>query len=173
MGWRLAAPPSFAFVSFEPAGRPTMKHSNSFSTGFTRRLLLSTFAALPTLIGPLRATSAQAQADPLPSWNDGPVKASITDFVARVTTQGSPNFVPVEERIATFDNDGTLWCEHPMYVQLAFALDRVKALLPLHPEWKEKQPFKAILEGDLKAVAESGERGMVEVVMATHAGMTT
>src|SRR5215510_6024748 len=100
-----------------------MRQVTSFSGGFSRRLVLSAMAALPTLIGPLRPTPAQAQADPLPSWNDGPVKASITDFVARVTTQGSPNFVPVEERIATFDNDGTLWCEHPMYVQLAFALD--------------------------------------------------
>jgi hypothetical protein len=94
------------------------------------------------------------------------------DFVAAVTRQGSPDFVPVPQRIATFDNDGTLWVEQPMYTQLAFALDRVKALAPEHPEWKEKQPFKAAIEGDMKTLAESGERGMLELIMATHAGMT-
>src|SRR3954469_11062492 len=117
--------------------------------------------------------AAYAQSDPLPSWNEGPTKKSITDFVARVTTQGGPDFVPVDQRIATFDNDGTLWVEQPMYVQLAFALDRVKALAPLHPEWKDKQPFKAVLDGDLKAAAASGERGVVELVAGTPAGMTT
>ena len=93
------------------------------------------------------SVSAQAQAaDPLPSWNDGRTKQSILDFVAAVTREGSPDFVPPPERIATFDNDGTLWVEHPMYTQLAFALDRVVALAPEHPEWKDKQPFKAVLE---------------------------
>src|SRR6185369_16732572 len=141
----------------------------------SRRVVLSALAALPALIGPLRPISAgaQAQTDPLPSWNNGPVKTSITDFVARVTTQGGPAFVPAEQRIATFDNDGTLWCEQPMYVQLAFALDRVKAMAPLHPEWKDKQPFKAVLEGDMRALAESGEHGLVELIMVTHAGMTS
>ena len=110
---------------------------------------------------------------PLPSWNDGANKRAITDFVARVTPQGGPDFVPPAERIAMFDNDGTLWVEHPMYTQLAFALDRVKALTALHPEWKNTQPFKAALEGDMKTLAESGELGMAELVMATHAGMTT
>ena len=143
----------------------------SFSV--SRRILLSALASLPVLIGPLRPISALAQADALPSWNEGPTKTSITDFVARVTAQGGPDFVPVEQRIAAFDNDGTLWCEQPMYVQLAFVLDRVKAMAPLHPEWKDKQPFKAVLEGDLKTLAESGERGMLELVMVTHAGMTT
>jgi hypothetical protein len=120
------------------------------------------------------AGRAQAQgADPLPSWRDGKAKQSILSFVAAVTAQGSSEFVPVPERIATFDNDGTLWVEQPMYVQLAFALDRVKALLPMHPEWKEKQPFKAVIEGDMKTVAASGERGLLELVLATHAGMTT
>ena len=90
---------------------------------------------------------ALAQTDPLPSWNDGAVKKSITDFVARVTTQGGADFVPAEQRIATFDNDGTLWCEQPVYFQLAFAFDRVKAMAPQHPEWKTTQPFKAILDG--------------------------
>lgn len=111
--------------------------------------------------------------DPLPSWNDGPNKKAIIDFVTRVTTPGSVNFVPPEERIATFDNDGTLWSEQPMYFQLVFALDRVKELAPQHPEWQEKQPFKAALEGDLKRVFSGGEHGLVELVMGTHGGMTT
>ncbi|HTF74000.1 MAG TPA: HAD family hydrolase [Bradyrhizobium sp.] len=139
-----------------------------------RRILLSLLAMLPVLSASLRSTSAvaQAQRDPLPSWNEGATKASILDFVARVTTQG-PFFVPAEQRIAPFDNDGTLWVEQPMYVQLAFALDRVKAMAPLHPEWKDKQPFKAVLEDDMKTLAESGERGLLELVLVTHAGMTT
>ncbi len=140
-----------------------------------RRILLSSLAVLPLLSASLRSTSAlaQAQRDPLPSWNEGATKASILDFVARVTTQGGPFFVPVEQRIATFDNDGTLWVEQPMYVQLAFALDRVKAMAPMHPEWKTKQPFAAVLDGDLKALAASGEKGLVEIIAVTHAGMTT
>ena len=116
---------------------------------------------------------ASAQNDPLPSWNDTSAKQTIVDFVDRVTKAGGPDFVAPAERIATFDNDGTLWVEQPMYVQMAFALDRVKALAPLHPEWKDTQPFKAVLEGDMKTLAESGERGLVEVIMVTHAGMTT
>jgi hypothetical protein len=116
---------------------------------------------------------ASAQNDPLPSWNDTSAKQAIVDFVDRVTKAGGPDFVAPAERIATFDNDGTLWVEQPMYVQMAFALDRVKALAPLHPEWKDTQPFKAVLEGDMKTLAESGERGLVEVIMVTHAGMTT
>ena len=92
-----------------------------------------------------------AQTDPLPSWNDGPAKKAIVDFVAKVTKNGSPDFVPLAERIATFDNDGTLWCEQPMYFQLLFALDRVKALAPQHPEWKDKEPFASLLKGDVKA----------------------
>ena len=109
----------------------------------------------------------------LPSWNEGATKQAILNFVAAVTRDGSADFVLPAERIATFDNDGTLWVEHPMYTQLAFGLDRVKALAALHPEWKNTQPFKAALEGDMKTLAESGERGMAELVMATHAGMTT
>ena len=115
---------------------------------------------------------AQA-ADALPFWNDGKAKQSILAFVEKVTTPGSPDFVPPAERIATFDNDGTLWTEHPMYTQLAFALDRVKALAPKHPDWKTQQPFKAVLDNDLKALAAGGEKGMVELVMASHAGMST
>jgi phosphoglycolate phosphatase-like HAD superfamily hydrolase len=111
--------------------------------------------------------------DALASWNDGKTKQSILAFVEKVTTPASPDFVPPAERIATFDNDGTLWTEHPMYTQLAFALDRIKALAPKHPEWKTTQPFKAVLDNDLKALAAGGEKRMVELVMASHAGMST
>ncbi|CAN7710019.1 HAD family hydrolase [Rhizobium leguminosarum] len=121
----------------------------------------------------LFAASAYAQSDPLPSWNDTASKAAIVSFVDKVTGQGSPEFVPEPERIAVFDNDGTLWVEHPIYTQLAFALDRVKLLAPQHPEWKETQPFKAVLEGDMTALAASGEKGLVELIMTTHAGMTS
>jgi len=112
-------------------------------------------------------------ADVLPSWNQGPAKQSIIDFVNRVTQAGSKDFVAPEERIATFDNDGTLWSEQPAYFQLFFALDRVKALSPRHPEWKTTQPFKAALEGDLKTVFSGGEHALIELVMASHAGNTT
>jgi hypothetical protein len=140
--------------------------------GFNRRILLSTLALMPALTGLLRSNSTLAQADPLPSWNDGATKSSITNFVARVTTQGGPDFVPPDQRIATFDNDGTLWIEQPMYVQFAFILDRVKAMAPQNPGWKTKQPFKAVLDGDMKALAASGEKGLVELMAVTHAGMT-
>src|SRR5580693_4591948 len=133
----------------------------------------TTVALLGILLCAFAGRSALAQSDPLPSWNEGAAKKSITDFVARATTQGGADFVPADQRIAAFDNDGTLWCEQPMYVQLAFVLDRVKAMAPLHPEWKDKQPFKAALEGDMKTLAESGERGILELGMVTHAGMTT
>jgi hypothetical protein len=112
-------------------------------------------------------------ADPLPSWNDGPAKQSIITFVEKVTTPGSPDFVPVPERIATSDNDGTLWCEKPLPVQVYFALDRVKTLAPQHPEWQTKEPFASILKGDPKGLMAGGERGVVELFMATHAGNTT
>jgi phosphoserine phosphatase len=115
---------------------------------------------------------AKAQTDPLPSWNDGAVKKSITDFVARTTTQGGPDFVPVHERIATFDNDGTLWSEQPVYFQVAFAFDRVKAMAPQRPEWKTKQPFKAVLDRDMKALGAAGEKGLLQIIAATHTGMT-
>jgi len=112
-------------------------------------------------------------ADSLPSWNDSASKQAIIRFVEEVTTAGGPGFVQPAERIAVFDNDGTLWSEQPMYFQLAFALDRVKVLAPQHPEWKEKQPFKAVLEGDMKTVLAGGEHALVELIMATHAGNTT
>jgi len=111
--------------------------------------------------------------DPLPSWNDGKAKQSIVDFVARVTKLGSPDFVPVVERIATFDNDGTLWAEQPAPFQALFMLDRVKALAPQHPEWKDKEPFASLLKGDIKGALAGAERALLEIAMATHAGMTT
>ena len=120
----------------------------------------------------LLASSARA-ADPLPSWNDGKSKQSIAAFVEKVTKEGTPDFVPVPERIAVFDNDGTLWSEQPMYFQFFFAVDRVKALSPQHPEWKEKEPFASLLKGDVKAALAGGEASLVQIVMATHAGMTT
>jgi phosphoglycolate phosphatase-like HAD superfamily hydrolase len=116
---------------------------------------------------------ALAQSDPLPSWNDTAPKAAIVAFVEKVSKDGSPDFVPEPERIAVFDNDGTLWTEQPMYVQLAFALDRVKALAPEHPDWATTQPFQAVLEGDMKTLAAAGEKGLMEIMAATHAGMTT
>ncbi|CCB64958.1 MULTISPECIES: HAD family phosphatase [unclassified Hyphomicrobium] len=111
--------------------------------------------------------------DALPSWNDGPTKQAIVSFVQRVTTKSSPDYVPPPERIATFDNDGTLWAEQPMYVQLAFALDRVKALAPQHHEWNDQEPFASLLNGNLKSVIAGGEHAIAEIVMATHAGMTS
>jgi hypothetical protein len=118
-------------------------------------------------------SALEVAVDPLPSWNEGAARQSIVDFVARVTDPASADFVPEEERIATFDNDGTLWSEQPAYFQLLFAIDRVKALAPEHPEWAKKQPFKAVLDGDMEALAAAGEHGLIEIVAATHAGMTT
>ncbi|MBX9589364.1 MAG: haloacid dehalogenase-like hydrolase [Hyphomonadaceae bacterium] len=140
-------------------------------------LALSRRCAMAMLLGAtlcsLAWDAALAQSDPLPSWRDGAPKTSIIDFVARVTTEGSADFVPPAERIATFDNDGTLWCEQPAYFQVAFALDRAKQMAPQHPEWSAKQPFKTLLEGDIKAFAATGEKGLLEVLAATHTGMTT
>jgi len=118
-------------------------------------------------------SAARAQpAGPLPSWNDGTARARIVAFVQAVTDKAGKDHVAPAERIAVFDNDGTLWSEQPAYFQLLFAIDRVKALAPKHPEWKTSQPFKAALEGDMKALAASGEKGLIELVMATHAGNT-
>jgi phosphoglycolate phosphatase-like HAD superfamily hydrolase len=111
--------------------------------------------------------------DPLPSWNDNAPKKAILSFVEKTTKEGSPDFVPVPERIAVFDNDGTLWSEQPMYFQAFFVFDRIKQLAPKHPEWKRKKPFAAVLKGDFKGALASGEHGLFELVMATHAGMTT
>lgn len=115
---------------------------------------------------------ASAQSDPLPSWHDGSVKKSITDFVARTTTQGGPDFVPVPERIATFDNDGTLWAEQPVYFQVAFAFDRIAVVAKQRPELRNKQPYKAAIERDMKTLAASGEKALLQIIAATHTGMT-
>ena len=129
---------------------------------------------LVALVGALALSATVSQAaDPLPSWNDGPAKTAITAFVETVTKEGSPDFVPVPERIATFDNDGTLWSEQPMYFQLLFALDRVKALAPQHPEWADKEPFASLLKGDAKAVLANGYEGITDIIAATHTGMST
>ena len=119
------------------------------------------------------ASTAVYGDDPLPSWNDGATKRSIMEFVGKVTKEGSPDFVPVTERIATFDNDGTLWVEQPMYAQFAFALDRVKALAPQHPEWQNEEPFASLLKGDVKSAFAGGEKAVGQIGMSTHAGMTT
>ncbi|MGR4928942.1 HAD family hydrolase [Bradyrhizobium sp. CAR08] len=116
---------------------------------------------------------ASAQDNPLPSWNDTSTKQAIVDFVRRVTTPGSSQYVPPAARVATFDNDGTLWVEQPMYVQLVFALERVKALAPLHPELRYTEPFQSVLEGDMKALAGFSERSLLDLIMQTHAGITT
>jgi hypothetical protein len=137
---------------------------------------LATALALLALahVGLAFSTPADAQTvDSLPSWNDGKAKQSIIAFVEQVTKAGSPDFVPPAERIAVFDNDGTLWAEQPMYFFLFFAIDRVKALAPQHPEWKDKEPFASLLKGDVKGALAGGEKAIIELVMATHAGMTT
>ena len=132
------------------------------------------FRAAVALVALLLVVPASAQeADPLPSWNDGPTKEAIVAFVEKVTDEGGADYVPPADRIATFDNDGNLWAEKPVYFQLLFAIDRVKALAPEHPEWKDKQPFKAAIEGDMETLAKSGHEGIAELVMASHAGMST
>ena len=131
------------------------------------------FARVLSIIALAGLASLNAWAgDPLPTWHDSASKQAIITFVDKVTREGSPDYVAPAARIAVFDNDGTLWSEHPLYVQMAFALDRVKALAPRHPEWKEQQPFKAVLEGDMKTLAAGGEKSLLEVVLATHAGVT-
>jgi phosphoglycolate phosphatase-like HAD superfamily hydrolase len=131
----------------------------------------SLLAAALTCAATFTTTVAQAT-DPLPAWNDTAPKKAIIAFVEKVTKDGAPDFVPVPERIAVFDNDGTLWAEQPMYFQLLFALHRVGVLAPQHPEWKDKEPFAALLKGDVKAALAGGEKSIAEIIMATHAGMT-
>jgi phosphoglycolate phosphatase-like HAD superfamily hydrolase len=121
----------------------------------------------------LLACSTVLRADPLPSWRDAAPKAAITAFVGKVTREGSTEFVPPAERIAVFDNDGTLWSEQPVYFQALFIFDRIKVLAPQHPEWKEKEPFASVLKGDVKSALAGGEKALLEMAMATHAGMTT
>ena len=135
-----------------------------------RALFMPLIATLAIALMPGVASSAE---DPLPSWNDGAVKTSIVTFVEKVTKEGGPEFVPPAERIATFDNDGTLWAEQPIYFQVQFAFDRVKALAPKHPEWKDKQPFKALLAGDMKTFTAGGAKALAQVLAVSHSGMTT
>src|SRR5215468_3286992 len=132
----------------------------------------SVIAILIVALGAWLTTGATIQAQ-LPSWNDTGPKRTLVSFVERVVKPGGADYVPPAERIAVFDNDGTLWCEQPMYVQLAFALDRAKALAGSHPEWKDKMPFRAALDRDFKALSDIGTAGRLELVMATHAGITT
>jgi hypothetical protein len=136
-----------------------------------RQVLAGAATAAVAMVLPSRAT--RGEADPLPSWADGSVKAAILAFVSAVTAPGGAEFVAPAERVAVFDNDGTLWVEKPVYTQLAFAIDRVRALSPQHPEWRNKQPFKAVLEKDWSRLAAGGYPAIAELVMATHAGMTT
>jgi phosphoserine phosphatase len=131
-------------------------------TGVAAIVLIATSWTVPSL----------AQ-EPLSSWNGTAPKKAIMAFVERVTKPGSPDFVPPAERIATFDNDGTLWAEQPLYFQLLFAIDRIKTLAPQHPEWKDKEPYASLLKGDVRAALAGGERAILDIVMATHAGMTT
>ena len=135
------------------------------------RILLTAFGFAFVVL--LHQLAVAQPSDPLPSWNEGTAKAAIVAFVAKTTRQGSPDFVPVPERIATFDNDGTLWAEKPFYFQVFFALDRVKALAPKHPEWKTQEPFASLLRGDLEGAMKGGDKALLDIVMATHAGMTT
>lgn len=135
---------------------------------------LSLTLILVTLLTAACSTApvATPEPDPLPSWNEGPSKTRILEFVASVSDPGSPDFVPEAERIATFDNDGTLWSEQPLYFQLFFALDRVKAMAPDHPEWAEEEPFRSVLNDDLASLAAQGEAAIVPLLLATHTGMT-
>ena len=135
------------------------------------RLSISRIATAFALVASLSWSRASA-AEPLPSWNDGATRDSIIDFVRSVTTENGPDFIPIPERIAVFDNDGTLWCEQPIYVQFAFAIDRVKALAPQRPEWKETEPFKSVLANDLVTALVDGEQAVARLIAATHTELT-
>jgi len=139
----------------------------------TPHAVLSSVLSLLLLAAASASPSASRAADPLPSWNDGVAKQSIVAFVERVTAEGASEFVSLEERVAVFDNDGTLWSEQPMYFQLAFAIDRIRALAPEHPKWKGEQPFRAVLENDHEALVAAGMEGLMKLLMASHAGMST
>jgi phosphoglycolate phosphatase-like HAD superfamily hydrolase len=139
-----------------------------------RLIPLPALAACAALLAAhlLPARRAAERPDPLPSWNDGAAKKALLDFVAKVTDKNGTDYVPPAERIATFDNDGTLWCEQPMYFQVVFVFERVRELAAAHPEWKGKQPFKAVIDGDRKAMAKFTEKEMDQLFAATSAGMT-
>src|SRR6188474_2848469 len=167
------------FDNMDPGRRNLTRERGVGRSSGRWRLLIAAMAAVLAVDGcqrqprpPAPAPAGRGTPRPaqLQSWNDSVSKKAIVDFVARVTREGSADFVPPGERIATFDNDGTLWSEQPIYFQFAFALDRVKALAADHPEWRTRQPFKGVLEGDMKAMAAAGERGMLELVAATHLG---
>lgn len=148
-----------------------MRHTPHFVFIFSTALLMWSCAKT----GPAARSenTTPSSVEYLPSWNDGDTKAAIIDFVRKTTTENSPEFIPVADRIACFDNDGTLWSEQPMYFQLAFAIDRIHAMAPQHPEWKNIQPFKGLLEGDLQSALAGGEKAILQILGATHAGMTT
>jgi len=134
---------------------------------------LSTYARpLLGLLITFTLLSTAHASDPLPSWNDGASKQALVAFVSQVTREGSDDFVPAPERIATFDNDGTLWSEQPIYFQLIYVVERIKELVPQHPEWKEQEPFASVLKGNIEKALAGGEKALLEMVMATHAGMT-
>ena len=145
------------------------QYREQIMTTLYRRILAITSPILLLFVGAIQGTAAAE----LASWNDGTAKTSITDFIARVTKEGSTDFVTVADRIAVFDNDGTLWAEQPLYFQLFFALDRVKAMAPDHPEWKTQEPFASLLKGDLKGALAGGEHAIMEIVLATHSGMSS
>lgn len=156
------------------AGKPSIRHEGiqKDTKMITQKFRRPFFPSL-LLLGATLLLPAMAKAgNPLPSWNEGANKTAILEFVAAVTEKGGKDYVAPGGRIATFDNDGTLWVESPMYTQVVFAFARVKKLAPQHPEWKTTQPFKALLEGDMKTVAASGMKGVAKIIMASHAGMT-
>jgi hypothetical protein len=147
-----------------------IKHSLLFLVSFSLAILLSSCESNKDASE--QTSSKNESGDPLPSWNDVTSKNNIIAYVTDVTNAKSENFIPIEDRIATFDNDGNLWAEQPAYFQLFFAIDRVKAMAADHPEWKDVQPFKAVLDNDMDELKKQGEHGLIQLVMATHAGST-
>jgi len=150
-----------------------MKHINPLFISLGLVLLLAACGQSEKLDTAEETVTPETNIDPLPSWEEGATKTAILNFVEQVTDANSSNFVPVEDRIATFDNDGNLWSEQPAYFQLFFAMDRIKEMAGDHPEWSNTQPFQAVLENDMEALIASGEHGLIKLVMASHAGMTT
>ena len=147
--------------------------TNPLHAPIPRRRWLAAVALSALLVACAPMPGAAPFGDPLPAWNEGVNKQRIIDFVRAVSTEGSNDFVPPEERIAVFDNDGTLWLEYPLYTQFVFVLDRIKAMAPQHPEWKDKEPYKSVISGDMKGVMASGEKGMLEMLLVAQSGMST
>ena len=158
---------------FEPTGNfaEVRMTSQLLKHWITRRGWLAA-VALSTLLGACAPMAPAPVADPLPSWNDGPNKQRIIDFVRAVSTEGSKDFVPPAERIAVFDNDGTLWLEYPLYTQVRFVFDRIRALAPMHPEWKDKEPYKSVIAGDVKGAMAGGSKGLFEMLLVAQSGTT-